>query len=184
MAMVRVDFSRLRFLVVDDNSYVRRLVRTLLHGFGVHEIVEAEDGAAAIDRFAQANPDILVTDWEMPILDGIELTKLIRTSENSLNPYVPIVMMTAYAEKQRVMQARDAGVTEFLVKPLSAQALHSRVSAIVTNPRPFIRTSTYFGPDRRRMTMPDFAGDERRKGAPAQRTSPHAVGLNSWEDRL
>lgn len=181
--MYRVDFSRLRLLVVDDNSYVRRLVRTLLHGFGVHEIVEAEDGAAALDRFASANPDIMVTDWEMPILDGIELTKLIRTSENSLNPYVPIVMMTAYAEKQRVMQARDAGVTEFLVKPLSAQALHTRLAAIVLNPRPFIRTSTYFGPDRRRMAMPDFPGEERRKGAAAQRTSAHPVGLNSWEER-
>jgi CheY-like chemotaxis protein len=180
--MYRVDFSRLRVLVVDDNSYVRRLLRTLLHGFGVREIVDAEDGAAALDVFGRANPDILLTDWEMPILDGIELTKLIRTSENSLNPYVPIVMVTAYTAKQRVLVARDAGVTEFLGKPISAQALHRRLVSVVAHPRDFIKTATYFGPDRRRNQAPGYSGEERRRGPAAQTVSAPVPGLNSWED--
>jgi two-component system, chemotaxis family, chemotaxis protein CheY len=180
--MYRVEFSRLRFLVVDDNSYLRRLVRTLLHGFGSRDVLEAEDGAAALDGFANGYPDIILTDWEMPILTGIELTKLIRTSENSVNPFVPIIMLSAYADRQMVMMARDAGVNEFLVKPLSARALHQRIVSVVLNPRSFIKTASYFGPDRRRVGLADFDGPEKRKGYGAQISSPHKIGIYAGDN--
>jgi CheY-like chemotaxis protein len=168
--MMRVEFSRLRFIIIDDNAFIRRVMRALLHGFGAREVFEAEDGAAGLEAFMQHAPDIVITDWEMPILDGIEVAKMIRQPGSSPNAYVPIIMVSAHSEMRRVMQARDAGVTEFLVKPISAKSLYQRVLNAVANPRPFVRTSNYFGPDRRRGVSPDYAGPERRKGGQASET--------------
>jgi two-component system, chemotaxis family, chemotaxis protein CheY len=138
--MIRVDFNRLRFLVIDDNAHMRRILRTLLHGFGTREVYEAEDGAAGLEAYTHYSPDIIITDWAMPIFDGIELTQIIPQPYGSANPYVPIIMLTGHSEKKRVISARDAGVTEFLAKPISAKALYQRILNVVANPRPFIRT--------------------------------------------
>jgi len=165
--MVRIDFNRLRFLVIDDNAHMRRIVRTLLHGFGGREVYEAEDGAAGLEAFTHYSPDIVLTDWAMPIFDGLELTQMIRQPGANSNPYVPIIMLTGHSEKKRVVAARDAGVTEFLAKPISAKALYQRVLNVVVNPRSFIKTKNYFGPDRRRNTNPNYVGPERRKGGKA-----------------
>jgi CheY-like chemotaxis protein len=173
--MSRIDFNRLRFVVVDDNAHMRRIVRTLLHGFGAREVNEAEDGAAGLEAFTQNAPDIVITDWAMPIFDGIELTQMIRQPGANPNPFVPIIMLTGHSEKRRVVAARDAGVTEFLVKPLSARALYERIINVVMNPRPFVRTKTYFGPDRRRSLNPNYAGPERRRGGPADFITQQAL---------
>jgi CheY-like chemotaxis protein len=165
--MSRIDFNRLRFVVVDDNAHMRRIVRTLLNGFGAREVTEAEDGAAGLEAFTQNVPDIVITDWAMPIFDGVELTQMIRQPGANPNPFVPIIMLTGHSEKRRVVAARDAGVTEFLVKPLSARALYERIINVVMNPRPFVRTKTYFGPDRRRSLNANYAGPERRRGGAA-----------------
>ena len=162
--MSHIDFNRLRFVVVDDNAHMRRIVRTLLHGFGAREVNEAEDGAAGLEAFTHNVPDIVITDWAMPIFDGLELTQMIRQPGANGNPYVPIIMLTGHSEKKRVMAARDAGVTEFLAKPISAKSLYQRVVNVVANPRPFIKTKNYFGPDRRRNVNPNYIGPERRRG--------------------
>jgi DNA-binding response OmpR family regulator len=93
---------------------------------------------------------------------------MIRQPGANANPYVPIIMLTGHSEKKRVIAARDAGITEFLAKPISAKALYQRILNIVVNPRPFIKTKTYFGPDRRRNVGPNYAGPERRKGGKAE----------------
>ncbi|MGH6727310.1 MAG: response regulator [Pseudolabrys sp.] len=165
--MVRIDFNRLRFLVIDDNAHMRRMLRTLLHGFGVREVHESEDGAAGLEAFTHHVPDIVITDWAMPIFDGLELTQMIRQPCANANPYVPIIMLTGHSEKRRVFAARDAGITEFLAKPISAKSLYERIVNVVANPRPFIKTKTYFGPDRRRSVNPNYVGTERRKGGKA-----------------
>jgi two-component system, chemotaxis family, chemotaxis protein CheY len=165
--MVRIEFNRLRFLVIDDNAHMRRMLRTLLHGFGAREVHEAEDGAAGLEAFTHHMPDIVITDWAMPIFDGLELTQMIRQPGANANPYVSIIMLTGHSEKKRVVSARDAGVTEFLAKPISAKGLYQRIVNVVANPRPFIKTKTYFGPDRRRNVNPNYVGTERRKGGKA-----------------
>ena len=162
--MVRIDFNRLRFLLVDDNAYMRRILRTLLHGFGAREVYEVEDGAAALEAFRHHVPDIIIADWVMPIIDGLELTQMIRQPGANANPYVSIIMLTGHSERRKVVAARDAGVTEFLTKPVSAKALYQRVMNVIANPRPFIKTETYFGPDRRRAASSSYSGPERRKG--------------------
>jgi DNA-binding response OmpR family regulator len=103
----------------------------------------------------------------MPIFDGLELTQMVRQPGANSNPYVAIIMLTGHSEKQRVMAARDAGVTEFLAKPISAKGLYERIVNVVANPRPFIKTKVYFGPDRRRNANANYAGPERRKGGKA-----------------
>ena len=166
--MVRIDFNRLRFLVIDDNAHMRRILRTLLHGFGTREVYEAEDGAAGLEAFTHYMPDIVLADWVMPIFDGLELTQMIRQPESKGNPYAPIIMLTGHSEKRRVTVARDAGVTEFLAKPISAKGLYQRILNVVANPRPFIKTKTYFGPDRRRNTSNAYIGPERRIGGESE----------------
>jgi CheY-like chemotaxis protein len=170
--MIRLDFHRLRFLVVDDNAHMRRIVRQLLHGFGSREIYEAEDGAAGLESFTGHNPDIVITDWAMPIFDGIELTKTIRQPGGNSNPFVPIIMLSGHSEKRRVMEARDSGITEFLAKPIAAKALYERVLSVVLSPRPFIQTKSYFGPDRRRSAVSSYSGPERRKGSDGGKVIP------------
>lgn len=167
--MMNIDFSRLRFLVIDDNAHMRRILRTLLHGFGAREVFEAEDGATGLEAFTNYVPDIVLTDWAMPIFDGLELTQMIWQPGANANPYVAIIMLTGHSEKNRVTAARDAGVTEFLAKPISAKGLYQRIVNVVANPRPFIKTKTYFGPDRRRGSAANssYVGPERRKGGKA-----------------
>ena len=162
--MIRIDFNRLRFQIIDDNAHMRRILRTLLHGFGTREVFEAEDGAAGLEAFPHYSPDIVITDWAMPIFDGLELTHMIRQPGANANPYVAIIMLTGHSEKKSVTAARDAGVTEFLAKPISAKGLYQRIVNVVANPRPFIKTKTYFGPDRRRNTTNTYIGPERRVG--------------------
>jgi len=162
--MVRIDFNRLRFLVIDDNPHTRRIIRTLLHGLGTRDVFEADDGATGLDAFTHNIPDIVLIDWAMPVFDGLELTRMIRETDGNVNPYVPIIMITGHTEKNRVTSARDAGITEFLAKPISAKGLYQRILNVVANPRPFIKTKTYFGPDRRRNTSNAYIGPERRVG--------------------
>src|SRR6202162_4267871 len=162
--MVRIDFNRLRFLVIDDNAHMRRILRTLLHGFGTREVYEAEDGAAGLEAFTHYMPDIVLADRVLPIFDALELRQMIRQHGANATPYVPIIMLTGHSEKKRVVSARNAGVTEFLAKPISAKALYERIFNVVANPRPFIKTKTYVGPDRRRNTSNAYIGPERRIG--------------------
>jgi two-component system, chemotaxis family, chemotaxis protein CheY len=174
-SMVRIDFNRLRFLVIDDNPHMRRIIRTLLHGLGTRDVFEAEDGASGLDAYTHMVPDIVLVDWAMPVFDGLELTRIIRGTEASANPYVPIIMITGHTEQNRVIAARDAGVTEFLAKPISAKALYQRIVNVVAHPRPFIKAKDYFGPDRRRNPNSNYSGPERRRGAAADAVPPQAL---------
>ena len=112
-------------------------------------------------------PDIVITDWAMPIFDGLELAQMIRQPESKGNPYAPIIMLTGHSEKRRVTVARDAGVTEFLANRFGQGALPAHPQRR-RQPRPFIKTKTYFGPDRRRNTNTAYMGPERRVGSKAE----------------
>lgn len=160
--MAKVAFDELRFVVSDDNAHMRRIVRTLLRAFGCREIYEAEDGASGLEAVEAYSPDILITDITMPIFDGIELTRMIRNPDGCRHPFLPIIILSAYSEKKHVIAAREAGATEFLCKPVSATALYRRIQNVVANPRDFIRTKSYFGPDRRRYVSTNYSGVERR----------------------
>ncbi len=151
-------------LVLDDNRHMRSVIQSILLALGVKEVREASDAPAAFTELQHFHADVIITDWHMEPLDGMEFVRLVRTAKDSANPYVPIIMLTGYTEYQRVCEARDAGVNEFLAKPISAKALYMRFASIIDNPRPFIRTKTFFGPDRRRHNLgPPRSIPERRK---------------------
>jgi len=166
-----IDIRRLRFLVIDSDAHMRRIVRTLLHGFGARDVREAEDGATGFDAFKSQSPDIILTAWTLPIYDGLELVQMIRKPDDNANSFVPIIMMTSQPDKALVTTARDAGVTEFLAKPFSAKALYERIVYVISNPRPFVKTKTFFGPNRRRNSGPKHpGGPDRRRGGKADVT--------------
>ena len=106
---------------------------------------------------------MVFTDSDMASISGFDFVELIRSSPKSPNPYVPIVMLSAYSDQARVKFARDPGVTEFLAKPFTADVILTRLEEVIENPRSFVRTAKYFGPDRRRNPDPDYSGMERRK---------------------
>ena len=152
----------LQVLLVDDNQHMRAIVSTLLKGAGVGKIVEVGDGVAALQALRDKPCDLAIVDFNMFPLDGVEFTRLVRNAPDSANPYLPIIMMTGHAEKSRVFEARDAGVTEFVVKPITARSLLSRIQAVIFKPRPFVRTEGYFGPCRRRVNDARYSGPRRR----------------------
>lgn len=159
------NLEQVRFLIIEDNVNMIGLVRSILQALGAKRVYEAADAKTGLDLIPVVQPDIVICDWQMEPMSGLELVCLIR-DEKSASPFVPIIMLTAHSEIERVKEARDCGVNEFLVKPISARTLYGRISTIIEHPRPFVRTETYFGPDRRRRQV-QFRGPERRSGEPA-----------------
>src|SRR5262249_37818176 len=126
------------------------------------EIVEAGSGQIALELLREKKCDLVLTDLAMKPMDGLQLTREIRQSERSVNPFMPIIMVTGHTEKHRVEAPRDAGVTEILAKPITPQSLFARIAEIVERPRAFVRSENYFGPDRRRKALEHYAGPWRR----------------------
>ena len=181
--MVPNPFHSLRFLFVDDNAHMRRIVRTLLYGFGCREVFEAQDGGDAWETFNQVLPDFLIVDWHIPILDGVELTKMIRQADGHSKRHAAIIMLSCHTEKARIESARDAGSHEFLAKPISAKALHQRIQNLVHNPRVFIQTGSYYGPDRRRCLNTGYSGLERRGTGRCVRIDPIEMSRSGPKSR-
>lgn len=155
--------GNLNILLVDDNQHMRAITSAILQSAGVRRLREAPDGAAALEALRNHPVDLAIVDFNMYPLDGVEFTRLVRNSPDSANPYLPIIMMTGHSEKSRVTEARDAGVTEFVVKPITAKAILERMQAVILRPRAFVKAESYFGPDRRRHASPEgYRGPFRR----------------------
>lgn len=152
----------LQVLLVDDNQHMRAIASTILKSAGVRRIHEVDDGAQALQALRTLPVDLAIVDFNMFPLDGVAFTRMVRNSPDSANPYLPIIMMTGHSERTRVQEARDAGVTEFVVKPVTAKAMLDRIHAVIFHPRPFVKSDDYFGPCRRRKTASSYAGPWRR----------------------
>jgi len=150
-----------RLLIADDDIYMCRILRMIVANFGMRDVHVAENGAEALDAVASLRPDVLIVDWDMPIMNGIDLTQLIRRPD-FVTPFVPIVLVTGYPKSDVVRAARDAGADEIACKPISQRALADRLNAALFAQRPFVSTSSFFGPDRRRRSDPLFGGRDRR----------------------
>ncbi len=157
------DFGNITILVVEDNQPMLDITKSLLLTFGVGQVIGAKDGEVGFEKYKQHNPDIIIADWMMKPVDGISLTRRIRNDPSSPNQYVPIILMTGFSEKKRVLQARDSGVTEFLVKPFNAKDLYRRIVQIVERPRQYVKSVDFFGPDRRRKKDNSYKGPFKRE---------------------
>ena len=164
-------FDRLKVLVVDDNVHMRKLVTTILQAFGVIQITEVDNGERAWASLRESNPDVVVLDWVMEGMSGLELIRMIRTNPQAPNPFVPVIMLTGHTSLDHVRQARDAGVNEFIAKPVSVKTMMSRLVAVIEHPRPYVRTTNYFGPSRRRRGGDEYQGPERRVENPKQQAA-------------
>lgn len=160
------ELANLRFLLVDDNHHMRAIVGAILKGVGVKHLREAMDGAEALQLLREGPVDIAIVDFKMEPLDGVQFTQLVRNAPDSVDPFLPIIMLTGFAERNRVFEARDAGVTELVVKPVTARSLLDRINIVIFKPRPFIRSGDYFGPCRRRRDEIHYAGPFRRQSDP------------------
>jgi CheY-like chemotaxis protein len=161
-----VHLDRIRVLIVDDNHHMINIVRTILRGFGIKDTLEARDASEAFELFRSSAVDLVIVDYQMDFMDGLDFIRLVRTAKDSRHALVPIIMLTAHSERKRVESARDAGVTEFCCKPITAFELYRKVAAVVNHNRPFISAPNFKGPDRRRRVNPDFQGPERRASPP------------------
>jgi CheY-like chemotaxis protein len=157
------DFSKLSVLVVEDTLPMRKLIVSVLEALGVGAIMNAENGQRGFDMFQERRPDMVIADWHMEPVNGIELTKMIRHAPDRQVRMTPVILITGFSAVPRVAEARDAGVTEFLVKPFSAHDIARRIAYVINKPRDFVDTPTYFGPDRRRKGNSDYRGEGRRR---------------------
>ena len=162
-------YDLLKILLVDDNHHMRVLLGEILKAIGVRDIFEASDGAAGLQSMKTNRVDIIMTDLSMQPLDGIDFVRLLRRSPDSPNQMCPVIMITGHSTLQRVHEARDAGVNEFLAKPLTAKGVIERIGQVVDHPRGFVKNDAYIGPDRRRRADPHFRGPWRRHSDLAQR---------------
>jgi len=158
------NIQKVNFLVIEDSDHMRSLIRNILNALGAHHIREARNIAAAYDILDTYPIDIVICDWQMTPVSGLDFVKELRANKDNPHRFIPIVMLTAHSEMKRVTEARDAGVNEFVVKPIAAKTLYTRIREIIKHPRPFIETTDFFGPDRRRKQI-KYNGPERRAGA-------------------
>ncbi len=169
---MRLEFDRLSILVAEDDAYMRAALVAMLEAFGAQAIHQAGDGETALTLFREERPDIVLLDWEMPALDGLAVTRLMRDRETSPDPFVPILMISAHAERARVLVARDAGISDYLVKPVMPRVLYDKLLGLAVDQRPFVASPGYFGPQRpdtaaaRRRGDGDSDGDGRTGGEP------------------
>ncbi len=138
-------------LVVDDNQYMRKMIRNLLVNCGIKDIYEAADGIAALDSIRTMAPDVVILDWEMPMLSGPELVRIVRSPGVFPMPDIPIIILTGHCERWRVVEAVRLGVNEYLTKPVSAKALYDRLLSITTQPRQVVQLGDYYGPEPRKL---------------------------------
>ena len=120
----------MRVLVVDDSSTMRRIVRNNLKAIGYTDIVEAEHGQAALGQLAQGGVDLVITDWNMPVMTGIDLVVQMR-SQPALQQ-LPVLMVTTMAEKANIIQAIQAGVTNYVVKPFDTPTLQAKIAQVLS----------------------------------------------------
>ena len=157
--------AALKVLVVDDDHYMRKVMRTMLIAIGVEAVYEAPDGAAGLDAIRQHNPDLVIVDWEMPMIDGAQFVRLVRSPGEFPMPDVPIIMLSGHGDRWRVVEAARIGAHEYLLKPVSTKSLLDRIIAVIGRPRPTVKLDGYYGPLPRRLVVmedpkPDSLADD------------------------
>ena len=144
----------LNILVADKNHFMRRLTRTMLMNLGAKSVVEAADGLAALEAIRTCDPDVMFLEWDLPVLDGMEVIRIVRSPGVFPRPNLPIIMLTARSHRSCVMRALRAGVHEFLLKPTSPKALRDRLTAVLLKPRPMMKMGEFYVPQPRRLGPP------------------------------
>jgi CheY-like chemotaxis protein len=140
-----------KVLVVDDEFYSRKVIRTLLMAIGVNDVNDASDCRSGLDAIRTLAPNVVILDWEMPGMTGADFVRHVRNPATFPYPDVPIIMLTGHSERSRVLEAIRLGAHEYLVKPVSSAALQARIVSVLTQPRTMVRRGDFYGPEPRRF---------------------------------
>jgi DNA-binding response OmpR family regulator len=179
--MKNYDLSELCFLIVDPNRHMRGLLRDVLHALGVYRIETARDGGSGFTVGRKASPHVILTEWAMSPMSGLEFIKEARTNKRYPNPYVAVIMLTSYCERHHVIEARDASVSEFLVKPISVKALYDRIVEVIEFSRSYVISPSFTGPCRRRGPDSGYISPGRRQ-ADREKEEAAAAGAKAEEE--
>jgi two-component system, chemotaxis family, chemotaxis protein CheY len=153
--------AALDLLVIDDNAQMRTIIGTVLTAAGARRLHYAADGRRGLEVIKHTSIDVVFVDFEMPVMNGLAFLSAVRSMSSDLR-FLPIIMLTGHSDLKRITAARDFGVNEFLGKPVTAKSILTRLETVVMHPRPFVSAPRYFGPDRRRKLIADYAGPKRR----------------------
>ncbi|MDJ1158041.1 response regulator [Chelatococcus sp. SYSU_G07232] len=149
-------FPNLCVLVVEASPHLRRIYRDLLNQVGLRRILEATDGAEAIGIFEQRRPNIVLVDWDVQLLNGEELVRMIRSPAVSPSPKVPVIVTMAQCTQDNVIKATSAGANEVLAKPISPKALWQHLQGVISIPRTFTTVGAHLRPEQRVFSNADF----------------------------
>ncbi len=158
-----MNFSKLSVLVVEDLVPMQQLLDDTIRALGVGTIYTSPNGKHGYKQYISKQPDIIITDWHMPEMDGLQFIEKVRKDPDSPCRNIPIIMISGLNASARITKARDTGVNEYLVKPFNAEDLAKRISHIVNQPRDFIITQDFTGPNRRRAENDDYEEDKPRR---------------------
>jgi DNA-binding response OmpR family regulator len=162
MALVTTDYLKpISFLVVDDKPYMRRLIKGVLETLGAKMIDEADNGKDALNYVRNAAPDVVLTEFWLNPLNGVEFLRAVRNDKGPIR-FTPIIMITGETRREKVIGARNCGITEYIAKPITAKGVFLRIREVIERPRPFVDSKAYFGPDRRRRVEVMAEGQDRR----------------------
>ncbi len=164
--MKKPSLENVKILVVDGDIQISGIVKQSLKDLGFENCHYLRTYTDAVEFLQTQAIDLLITEWVLRPSDGLELVRHVRLGENSLNRGVPIIMLTARGEIADIQAARDAGITEFLIKPFTVKTLFDRIEHVVENPRWFVVSNSFVGPDRRRKRKAGASQDERRRRQP------------------
>ncbi len=153
--LVNPQIKTLKVLVIDDEPYIRKVTRTILAAIGVENVLEAADGATGLELARVKRPDLIIVDWEMPLIDGPQFVQMIRTPGMFPIPDIPIIILSAHSDHWRVVESARIGANEFVRKPVSIKTLGDRIVAILSRPRPTVKLEGYCGPAPRRVAPID-----------------------------
>lgn len=154
-------FRDLSCLIVDDDPFISQLLAQVLDVFNVGEVHSVGSCDDAIDVLRKTPIDCIFVDWMMRPKTGMELVEYVRRNDASPNQEMPLILVSAYTDIDRILEARDKGITEVLAKPFSPTHVYAKLSAAILKPRAFVSSDVFVGPDRRRRND-DYDGEERR----------------------
>jgi CheY-like chemotaxis protein len=172
------DFTRLTVLLVENNPYVRALIREMLVAFGAGRIAEAGTVVDAVQIVDNVPLDLVILDFFLDRMDGADFTRMVRQNESVSNRQVPILLLTALPNQAKIAKMRDCGVNVIVTKPVAPRTLFNHIREIMDRPREFIVCDSYVGPCRRRrqMDVPPALDRRRRRHEPSPVEHDRMVG--------
>ena len=169
-----INLRDLVILVAEPNAYLRRVMHGMLRGFGANKLLEVDNSISLFQALSGQKIDILLCDARLSPHNGLDVVRTIRRNGQNQNRTLPIMLLSADTNEATVKRARDAGTNMVIAKPMSPSSLYDRLSWIAFNPRPFVDTATYFGPDRRFKIEGYPNGVGRRKGDKVEEVAAEA----------